>query len=378
MKPALHNLLPEHFSTHPLAPWLEALLSPPAQQWIENVDTAVSFIELGKWGFPITVSQNNWDSSYITSPYTAYVSYAIEELRELQSPALEWVLKRILQVLGIAMKGAQLNHVVMVNNWLVSTNLYPADWTGEGLAALTEQLKTTYPNHAIVFRSLTPGLHQSLLEQFRQHHYAWIPSRQVYLVDQQANLYQRRKDIRRDRSFLRNSIYQRVTRESIGSNNGDIERIYELYRMLYLEKYSWHNPVFSKKLIKHWLMSEAVYFEGLRNPDTGQLDGIIICQELDSCLTTPFLGYDTSVSIDTGLYRMLCCMILERGESMNHRQLHRSSGAARFKRNRGATAHIEYSAVYTQHLSIPKRIVWRGLSALLNRVAVPLIQRFEL
>jgi hypothetical protein len=60
------------------------------------------------------------------------------------------------------------------------------------------------------------------------------------------------------------------------------------------------------------------------------------------------------------------------------RILHFSSGAASFKRLRGAEPHVEYSLVYHRHLPPRQRLPWR-LLAWLSRVAIiPIMERYGL
>ena len=93
-------------------------------------------------------------------------------------------------------------------------------------------------------------------------------------------------------------------------------------------------------------------------------------------MTTPVFGYDTAVPQEIGLYRMLSAVLL-RQSAEEGCLLHESAGAAQFKRNRGATAEIEYSAVYDRHLPFYRRMGWAMLSPLLNRVGVPIMKKHK-
>ncbi|WP_374016341.1 hypothetical protein ABU162_18735 [Paenibacillus thiaminolyticus] len=73
----------------------------------------------------------------------------------------------------------------------------------------------------------------------------------------------------------------------------------------------------------------------------------IFCR--DGVMTTMLFGYDTALPQELGLYRMLSAALLELARE-NGDLLHESSGAAQFKRNRGARADIGYSAVFCDHL----------------------------
>ncbi len=53
-------------------------------------------------------------------------------------------------------------------------------------------------------------------------------------------------------------------------------------------------------------------------------------------------------------------------------------GAPEFKKLRGASAEIEYSYIYCNHLNRYQRLVWRGLSWLSFHLYRPILQKFKL
>ncbi|MCZ4142852.1 GNAT family N-acetyltransferase, partial [Escherichia coli] len=101
------------------------------------------------------------DNAYVCSPYTHYVRYAKQELSLLQRPLLEKGLSALLNLVGWGMRRSKFNKVVHVNNWLLSTNLFPA-MTGEQAVAVMHAVRERFPDHAVVFRSLCPGLHPEI------------------------------------------------------------------------------------------------------------------------------------------------------------------------------------------------------------------------
>jgi hypothetical protein len=46
-----------------------------------------------------------------------------------------------------------------------------------------------------------------------------------------------------------------------------------------------------------------------------------------------------------------------------------SSGVGPFKRSRGGVASLEYTAVYGQHLSLPRRLALAGFTRVLQKAA---------
>ncbi|WP_332310230.1 hypothetical protein [Paenibacillus sp. P22] len=74
---------------------------------------------------------------------------------------------------------------------------------------------------------------------------------------------------------------------------------------------------------------------------------------------------------------MLSAVLIRTAGSSGH-LLHESSGAAQFKRNRGAVSDIEYSAVYDAHLPWHRRAGWSFLHLVLNRIGIPLLRKYKL
>src|SRR5690606_35106137 len=126
---------------------------------------------------PITVNKAEYENSYVCSPYTHYVSYARQELKLLRNPVVERLLSLVLTGAGWLMKSSKANKTVHVNNWLFSTNLYPA-LSRQQVTDVVLFLARRFPGHYIVFRSLGCELNQSTIEVHRKLGSKLIPSRQ--------------------------------------------------------------------------------------------------------------------------------------------------------------------------------------------------------
>lgn len=355
--------------------WVGPFLGGDPTSWIRNVHTRVGVLTIDGHALPVTVTEAGGTSSYVCSPYNHYVTYAAEELRHLGSPWLAGGLRGLLWGLGAVLRAAAIDRTVMVNNWLVSTNLHPR-LAHEQLAAVHGFLVGRFPHHALVFRSVQGATPGNPLEALWRLGYDLVPSRQVYLFEPatQGSLRPRlRKHLRRDLRLLERCGYEVVPNERLAAT--DVPRLVELYEMLYLGKYSTSNPQFTERFLDLARREHILCLRAFRRH--GRIDGVLGFFERDGVMTTPILGYDTTLSPDAGLYRVLsACLVVE--ATARGLLLHQSSGAASFKRWRGGVPHLEYNAVYCRHLRWPQRLAWRLLRTLLERLAVPLLRRYDL
>ncbi|WP_145323578.1 GNAT family N-acetyltransferase [Paenibacillus xylanexedens] len=355
--------------------YLEPFMLDGTRSYMANVETTMLLARIDDLVLPLTVNEAEYDNAYVCSPYTHYVSYAKQELAMLQKPVLEKGLSVLLSLLGWGMKRSQINKVVHVNNWLFSTNLYPS-MTGEQAVRMLAAVQERYPEHIVVFRSLCPELHPDLTEKLKEAGCRLIPSRQIYLYrayDPNFGNSKSRWLLKRDDQLLAKHGYEFVSAADM--TESDIPRIVELYKLLYLEKYSYHNPQFTERFITAAMASGTLRIYGLRKE--GHLDAVMGYFCRNGIMTTPLFGYDTAIPQSVGLYRMLSACLIGQARENGH-LLHESAGAAQFKRNRGAVADFEYSAVYERHLPWGRRWCWLLLDRLLNRVGVPLMRRMKL
>jgi hypothetical protein len=350
----------------------KAMSSAPIEVLVRNVRAELLVLAEGETVFPLTVTDARDENSYVCSPYTTYVSYAREELPKLANPALERALGAVIGATGAALERGRVDDVVFVNNWLLSTNLYPR-WSAERIDEIVRRCTSRWPDHALAFRSLNADTNRVLLAALRDAGFFFLPSRQVYLFDGRSGAFAERHNTRIDLGLLSRD-YEIVPHERIEPR--DMPRFEALYRMLYLDKYSYLNPQYTAEFMRAAHETEWLRFSALRSAN-GSIDGVLGTFEIDGVITAPIVGYDTSAPRSKALYRRLMAIVLretlERGLTLNL-----SSGAAEFKRLRGGTPAIEYTAVYDRHLSVGRRAVWRSLAALVDRIGVPLLRRYEL
>lgn len=348
-------------------------LSDDSSELVRNLVTEVAVLEAGDLALPVTINSAEYDNSYVCSPYTACVSYAREETGKLNNRLLERSLYALLSVLGVLLKKVAINKTISVNNWMLSTNLYP-DWGGEEIGEIRSYLIRRYPEHAILFRSLNEHTNADLMGAFRAKGFALVPSRQVYIFDPALSPFHDKKNTKVDLKLLGTTDYEIVPHEGI--TEADYARITTLYSQLYIEKYSRHNPQFTRALIAHWHSQSLMHMIGLRGSD-GILDGIIGFFEQNGVITAPLVGYDTAKPKALALYRLLMALAFRRAME-KEAVLNLSAGASQFKMLRGGAPFIEYSAVYTRHLSLGKRLTWLAIGFLSTHLGVRIIKAFKL
>lgn len=345
----------------------------PSDSFIRNVSTRWETIEHAGHLFPATINQEEWDNSYVCSPYTGIISYPLEELQRVPGKLTRASIRNLIRVVDPCVRWAHINRAISVNNWLLSTNLYP-DWDGKGLKQLTQRLQDQYPGHAILFRSLNQAMNPLLCRKFQQLGYALAPSRQVYLFDGTTGDFARHANTRTDLKFLERTSLQICAHHEL--TDEDYPRIAQLYRWLYLDKYSYWNPEFTSQLIATWHQTGVLQMTGLRN-EQGQLLGIVGCFQINQVLSAPLVGYDTRQPQRLGLYRLLMALMLR--QSLEERKwLNLSSGAAHFKRLRGGRPEIEYTAIEFRHLPTRSRLAWRTVAFLLRQVGQRVLETHQL
>ena len=347
----------------------------PVPDFVANMRAGLGLLAHGGRTLPLTLADRaDLPNCYLCAPSTAYIDYALEELRHFsRTPPVFKALKLLVGLAGLPVRAMGLDHQVQPNNWLFSTSIQPPGIDAD-IPALTADLVGRWPDRAIVWRSLNDGCDGAAIAAFRRAGYRLLPARQVYVYDCRETLPEIRRDMRNDLRLLKRSALQAVGPDDIGE--ADFPRIAELYRLLYLEKYTALNPQYTPAFMRAMHREGIVEFHGFRGAD-GLLQAVIGFFCLDDVMTAPIVGYDTALPQALGLYRLL--VVHGMLEARERRMLYNmSAGAALFKRTRGARPAIEYTAVYNRHLPFQQRLAARTVEAILQGIGVPLMKKFAL
>jgi hypothetical protein len=340
---------------------------------VSNLATQVNEVGKGDSRIPVSVNYSEPQDTWVCSPYTTYGRYSIEEIARCGHSWLARPLASACRGLGEYMKRTRIDDTVTINNWLLSTNLYPAfdkitlkQWVREALER--------WPRHALWFRSLNRRYTPEWLDVLEHSGFILIPSRQVYLYDQIDLNAGRPANLRRDLRLLRATELVRSTGDEWQSH--DFERAAELYRQLYMHKYSRLNPNYAPEFLRTWHSVGLLDLTGLRDAN-GILQAVIGIFAIGDTITAPIVGYATQRPSQEGLYRLLMALVYERA-GLRRNRINLSAGAAQFKRLRGGIATIEYSAVYVRHLPNRQSRAVHLLGLLTRNIGEPCMRRFKL
>ena len=183
----LNTFLKDNVKNNPL---LNALYVPLMQQdsceLIQNVHVDTQLLSTGERTLGLILPRATAaypDESYVASPYGQYVDYGRYETA-LELGKLRWLNRLangIFNVLGEICRKAKFDQVVLIDNLLFSTNLYPQK-TDYDLAALHKFLVQQFPDRALVFRSICPEVYPEWFQHLKSQGYKAVFSRQVYLL----------------------------------------------------------------------------------------------------------------------------------------------------------------------------------------------------
>lgn len=343
-----------------------------ATTYVKNGSSELALIKVGDKIVPFTINDTEYSNSYVTSIYS-YLTYAEEEINRHNMQALKFIMKPALKILGQWFKKALINRTVIVNNFLLSTNLYDPLSDNE-IEQIHNFLLKKFPSHTLIFRSLNNRTEKSLMKKVKKLSYQMITSRSIYFFDPNTPIPSKNRWINTsdNKLFSQKGI---SVMEHKDFRETDIPRIKELYNFLYLEKYTHLNPQFSEKFFHNAIKSKSFTLYGIKY--MGKLVAVVGYFIQNGVITTPIVGYDISLPKSLGLYRMLMSIVIERSLTLKH-LYHMSSGVGFFKRQRGATQEIESMGVYINHLTWFRRAPWKLFQYIFNGIARPLIIKYKL
>ncbi|MGK5593844.1 MAG: hypothetical protein ACSNEK_00605 [Parachlamydiaceae bacterium] len=345
--------------------FLLPLIRKGTKHYIDNIEAKINILAIDSLIIPIAIIDNNYQNSFVCSPYAHYISYALECSEHFFKHSLVrkivcWFVKG----LGKALQKAKINKIIYVNNWLFPTDLYFKDLNEEHIQAITHYISSQFPDYAIAFKSINektcPELSQALLKS----QYDFIITRQVFLTDTKKEEVFKSRIFKSDLKLLRESNYTILDKKDLTLK--DSETILSLYQKLYIEKYSTLNPQIKQNFMDLILQSELLQLKAVKR--NNKIEGVFGYFIRDGVMTAPLFGYTESEDSQKNLYRLLSTILtLEAKEK--ECLLHQSAGASFYKKVRKAEPHMEFMAVYSRHLSFLRRVPWKCLKFVMNRAS---------
>ncbi|WP_373020007.1 GNAT family N-acetyltransferase [Thiomicrorhabdus sp.] len=340
---------------------------------IRNVQTELESILIESCVIPVTRNQTEYDNSYVCSPYTAYIRYARDELGLLNNRGLQWFFKGVIHVADGLLQLGKINQTVSINNWMFSTNPVPS-WQESTVQEMTQKLVYANPQHSLSIRSLNWETNAELLQHLQANDWILLPARQVYLFPADDPSWWKRNNVKNDQRLLRKT--QLTLLEPNQHRSADFIEIERCFNQLFIEKHSAYNPQFTAEYFEFLHLHRLVEFFSFRD-ESGRIVASIGLFTQHDIITAPIVGYDTQLPKSLGLYRLLMAVLLKQTHERKQ-TLNLSSGAGHFKRQRGGTPVIEYTALYVKHLPCSQRFIQTMFAKLLNRYAPGLLQKHEL
>ncbi len=356
----------------------EPLIREGSQAFISNVSQEIQMLAVGEVLFPLVIGDPQAKrSAYVCSPTSQYFDLAKEEIElEMQGKGsfMAWIAPLGLNLLKGIFKQLAFDRVVFVNNFILSTNLYPA-FDLATIPLMLDALVQAFPKHSLIFRSVNDSSDLPLLEALKAAKLKPIISRPLLMMHPAEEAYKKKRMYKSDQKlWKKNKEYYWEDQSAIQPE--EIPRLEQLYHDLYLDKYSSLNPQYKPEFIELLVKSGLMDFYVLRD-QSGTIQGVTAFFKRNGVLTTPFIGYEQSIPLKVGLYRFLNYRLMQ--EAIEHNLiLNMSSGAAHFKKLRGGTPSLEYNMVYYQHLPRVYRLPWQIYYQISERIAIPGMQRYEL
>ena len=342
----------------------------------DNLDCESGLIEIGDKLVPYTKNKMTKETlCYTISTFTHYYHYLREEMDIVGLRFAKLILMLPLWLIGFFLRFAKVDQAFTINNFGLSTNLFPKDLSAIGWENVVSTVEKSNPNHAILVRSVNRGLNSKDYDALIDCGFKPMFARNVLLFPHKPiEQFPRRKrrQILRDEKLEHKLGFRWLSGVTLDEEMS--ARVADLYDQLYLGKYSKNNPRFTP--LFHYECSNRKILNYQLLLDEEQIIGVLGMKVVDEVATTPILGYDHHHPHANVLYRIITAKIT-RTSSDNDFHRHASSGANKFKQLRGGVTNEEFTMVKTSHLSWWRRLNWGLIRFMAQKIGRPLTHKFE-
>ncbi|WP_375744555.1 GNAT family N-acetyltransferase [Corallococcus interemptor] len=331
------------------------------EPFIANTRHRVLLAEVDGEVTPLIVNDGADSDCYLTSPFINYITYAEDFARSVKDPRTRRALLAFIRAVRAVIRPRDLDRVVYVNHWMLATG--PAlRFTPEQLERLTRALRERFPQHALVFKRATAETAAAVAGERPDARLHAIFNRQMYVWRHEPGKKPPR-EFRQDRNLL--NQHRANLRRLTAGEPGVIDRLRELYRALYIDKYSDHNAFFTEAWFQQVFQQGLLEVYGIEVD--GQLAYFVTCFVAGDELIGSVVGHDPVLSRKHGLYRAGMSHLMQLAEARGL-PLNLSSGSGQFKQKRGATQLTEYELLCFSHLPWRARLSWSLLRRIYNAV----------
>lgn len=336
------------------------LLKKASTEFIANVKTTMATMIINNQSWLLTINQKEYRNALICSPYTTYVTYPLGERKKFKKTWIRVAIVFNTVIMSLLCRATKINKIVQINNSLNSLIKHPVQFSAY-LPLMTKSIIAHYPHHAVTFFRVNETLDTDFLQALKENGYLVFPDRSSHIFSSKNNFIQR-SHTKRDITLLRKSPYTVVTHDELKQE--DAARLAELYRMLFVDKHSHYNPIYTEAYFRLAIENHWHHYTALRH-ENGRIDAFISWFESENVMSCGPLGYDLRVDSKIGLYRKLVALCLKRADE-SQLIFNMGGGSDEFKLNRGSMMTWDYTAVFCSHLPFYRCIPWKVLSWIFN------------
>lgn len=351
--------------------FVEPLIKNGIHHYVDNIQADMYALKIDEHVFPTIAVSENYDNSWVCSPYNHYISYGMQAIRKIVNPLQAKLVNMGLGVFGKICRACDINSVVYVNHGLFSTDIYPEEFTKEHIQLIVDALKERFPQHAIIFRSLNPIIYKSLMEAFKSLGFNFIATRLIFMTDTKNDSIFQTRIIKSDIRLWKNTPYEILDETQISSQ--EYSTVLDLYQSLYLMQHSFLNPQFNRNFLELMIKNKLLNFNILKI--NGIIKGVSGYFRRNGILHSPFFGYEKHDPDHTVIYRLLSIALLLEAKKDNS-LFHQGAGAAFYKTVRRAETCQESMAVYTDHLAIKQKFVWQTCKFFINHAGPRYMKKY--
>lgn len=349
--------------------YLRPIISKGVNRFIDNIDVKMAVLIVGNQAIPVTVNDKE-ENSGVCSPYSYYVMNAYALLKKMETGFFRMCFKRFLDCYARLMQIGKIHKVVNVNNWLLSSSPF-LRLDSETVSRITRFLQDRFPDYAIIFSSVNQESSRELQCALRSNRYRFMVSKCIYVIDGADDAITKTRIWKSDRKFFNESSLRTI--ENIDLSRGDAGALRNLYRSLYIQKYSSSSPDYNTEFFELLLKTKAL--EIVAVSDGNEIKGVAGYLLREGRMISPLFGYDPLQRDETNMYRYLSVYLLHQAVK-NRAVFNQSSGGAFFKKLRRAQPRLDYTAFECRHLSFFRRIFWIVLSFLMNTVGRRAMEKY--